>query len=249
MPAVQAPQGSTSSTPECTAEVSASLEPQLPLQSDPQASPEARAEVLLKSESPDTSSILNMCENLPWEKPHVDACSQGRAFYAGGYRKGGIFGLRKHCKDFPNVIRVLTALLRRTVPSIPFTSVAVLDGVQSGPHKDLMNTSSPSIVIPLSQFEGGGVWVEDSSASEVREVHGCPVRGRVADFSLGHILVPASTSYHQTEPWKGRRVVLIGYCLANEFSAQDAASVMLGRPLCLLHCQTLRCLSERCLCL
>ena len=202
------------------------------MQSDPQVSPEACAEALLKSESPDMSSILAMCENLPWEKPHVDACSQGRAFYAGGYRKGGIFGLRKHCKDFPRVIRVLTALLRRTVPSIPFTSIAVLDGVQSGPHKDLMNSSSPNIVIPLSTFEGGGVWVEDSSASAVREVHGRPMRGRVADFSLGHLLVPASTSYHQTEPWTGRRVVLIGYCLANEFSTQDAATLdSLGFPL------------------
>ena len=146
------------------------------------------------------SKILTMCENLPWEKPHVEACSQGRAFYAGGYRKGGIFGLRKHCKDFPTVIRVLTALLRRTVPSVPFTSIAVLDGVQSGPHKDLMNSSSPNIVIPLSAFGGGGVWIEDSSQSDVREVHGCPMRGRVADFSLGHILVPANTCYHQTEP-------------------------------------------------
>ena len=118
------------------------------------------------------------------------------------------------------------------MPSIPFTSIAVLDGVQSGPHKDLMNSSSPNIVIPLSVFEGGGVWIEDSSASEAREVHGCPVRGRVADFSLGHILVPASTRYHQTEPWTGRRVVLIGYCLANEFSTQDAATLdSLGFPL------------------
>ena len=225
VPAVQAPQGSTSGTPEFTTEAPACLEPPPLLQSDPQVSPEACAEALLKSESPDMSSILAMCENLFWEKPHVDACSQGRAFYAGGYRKGGIFGLRKHCKDFPRVIRVLTALLRRAVPSIPFTSIAVLDGVQSGPHKDLMNSSSPNIVIPLSAFEGGGVWVGDSSASEVREVHGCPMRGRVADFSLGHILVPASTCYHQTEPWTGRRVVLIGYCLANEFSTQDAATL------------------------
>ena len=232
VPAVQAPQGSTSGAPEFTAKAHACLEPPPPLQSDPQASPEACAEALLKSESPDMSSILAMCENLPWEKPHVDACSRGRAFYAGGYRKGGVFGLRKHCKDFPRVIRVLTALLRRTVPSIPFTSIAVLDEVQSGPHKDLMNSSSPNIVIPLSLFKGGGVWVEDISASEVREVHGCPMRGRVADFSLGHVLVPASTSYHQTEPWTGRRVVLIGYCLENKFSAQDAATLdSLGFPL------------------
>ena len=187
---------------------------------------------MLKSKSPDMSQILAMCENVPWEKPHVEACSQGRAFYAGGYRKGGIFGLRKHCKDFPNVIRVLTALLRRTVPSVPFTSLAVLDVVQSGPHKDLMNSSSPNIVIPLSSFEGGNVWIEDSSHSDVREVHGGRVRGRVADFSLGHILVPASTCYHQTEPWTGRRVVLIGYCLANEFSPRDAAKLdSLGFPL------------------
>ena len=154
VPAVQAPQGSTSGTPEFTAEAHACLEPPPSVQSDPQVSPEACAEALLKSESPDMSSILAMCENLPWEKPHVDACSQGRAFYAGGYRKGGIFGLRKHCKDFPRVIRVLTALLRRTVPSIPFTSIAVLDGVQSGPHKDLMNSSSPNIVRLRAEVSG-----------------------------------------------------------------------------------------------
>ena len=232
VPAVRASQGSMSSTLDNTAEASVGLQLQQTLQCDPQVSLETCAEALLKSKSPDMSQILAMCENLPWEKPHVEACSQGRAFYAGGYRKGGIFGLRKHCKDFPNVIRVLTALLRRTVPSVPFTSLAVLDGVQSGPHKDLMNSSSPNIVIPLSSFEGGGVWIEDGSHSDVREVHGCPVRGRVADFSLGHILVPASTCYHQTEPWTGRRVVLIGYCLANEFSPRDAATLdSLGFPL------------------
>ena len=225
VPTVRAPQRSTSGTFDNTSEASASPQPQPPLQSDPQASLEACAETLLKAESPDTSQILAMCENLPWEKPHVEASSQGRAFYAGGYRKGGIFGLRKHCRDLPNVIRVLTSLLRRTVPSVPFTSIAVLDGVQSGPHKDLMNSSSPNIVIPLSSFGGGGVWIEDSAHSEVREVHGRPMRGRVADFSLGHILVPAHTHYHQTEPWAGRRVVLIGYCLSNEFSSQDAAAL------------------------
>ena len=101
VPAVQTPQGSTSGTLERTAEALACPEPRPSLQSDPQVSPEACAETLLKSESPDMSSILAMCENLPWEKPHVDACSQGRAFYAGGYRKSGIFGLRKHCKDSP----------------------------------------------------------------------------------------------------------------------------------------------------
>ena len=123
---------------------------------------------------------------------------------------------------FPRVVRVLTSLIRQAVPHLPFTSLAILDQVQSGPHRDLLNSSSPNVVIPLTSFEGGGIWIEDQSGATQRIVHGKPLSGNVCDFSLGHVLVPARTCYHQTEPWSGRRVVLVGYCLDNKFSAQDA---------------------------
>ena len=200
---------------------------------DSQQGPEPAAAALLQQSSPpSTSQVLAMCEQLPWESPHVDGASQGRAFYSGGKNKGGVFGLRKTCLSFPKVVRVLTSLLRQAVPHLPFTSLAILDQVRSGPHRDLLNSFSPNVVIPLSSFEDGGIWVENQSGCVQRTVHGKPMSGDVCDFSLGHILVPARERYHQTEPWSGRRVVLVGYCLDNKFSAQDAEQLRaLGFPL------------------
>ena len=195
--------------------------------------PEQAAQALLQLNSPPSlAQVLDMCEHLPWESPHVDGTPQGRAFYSGGKNKGGVFGLRKSCLAFPRVVRVLTSLIRQAVPHLPFTSLAILDQVQSGPHRDLLNSSSPNVVIPLTSFEGGGIWIEDQSGATTRIVHGKPLSGNVCDFSLGHVLVPARTCYHQTEPWSGRRVVLVGYCLDNKFSAQDAEHLRsLGFPL------------------
>ena len=203
------------------------------LESQQVVTPEQAAQALLQINSPPSlAQVLDMCEHLPWESPHVDGTSQGRAFYSGGKNKGGVFGLRKSCLAFPRVVRVLTSLLRQAVPHLPFTSLAILDQVQSGPHRDLLNSFSPNVVIPLTSFEGGGIWIENQSGATQRVVQGKPLSGNVCDFSLGHVLVPARTCYHQTEPWSGRRVVLVGYCLDNKFSVQDAEHLRaLGFPL------------------
>ena len=173
--------------------------------------PEQFAATLLPLERLNQSDVLHLALLLPKQEPH--AASAGSAFYTGAFRKGGLVGLRTSCRDFPLSTEVLTSYVRQVRPQAIFSSIAILDNVMSGYHKDVANAHVDNHVLKLSQFSEGGVWCEDTSGTDVRDIHGRSVPGKVIPFVDNVLSLPAYKSLHATEPWSGSRVVLATYCL------------------------------------
>ena len=172
--------------PSVDAENSVELEPCL--NDDPES---LALRILQATSTVSQDDLLKIVALLPGEEEATRGAANGSAFYAGAYRRGGIMGLRKNTHAYPSVCKLLR-VVRETAPEVPFTSVVVLSNVQTPLHKDLRN--------PLSQFAQGGIWCEDKSGADMRRVHNQLLAGRVLTFETGHILLPASKCWHQTEP-------------------------------------------------
>ena len=173
--------------------------------------PEELALSLLAQDRIERNDVLALIKILQREEPHSATC--GSAFYTGAYRKGGIVGLRTACKRFPASTEVLARFVRQQQPSAVFSSIAVLDNVPSGFHKDLANAHCDNFVFKLSDFEGGGVWCESALGTDARSVNGVLLPGHVLPFRDHMLRLPAYKAFHATEPWSGSRVVLVSYCL------------------------------------
>ena len=95
-----------------------------------------------------------------------------------------------------------------------------------GPSRGLVEFR-PSLVFPLSAFEGGAIWVEwpfqhePSSPLRVafRDVHGRQVKGALLPVHLGPVQFCSNSLLHCTEPFKGRRVVLVAYTVQAWFKS------------------------------
>ncbi|CAE7217322.1 cyp-13A1 [Symbiodinium natans] len=149
--------------------------------------------------------------------------SPDAAFTAGMYRHGGVVGLRASRHDLRASIQALTAYVRQCDASHVFTSVAVFFNTASPPHRDTQNENTPNLVLKLSSFSGGGLWIEDSCGSVERLVSGKPTLGKILNFQDGKLYVQAREKWHATEPWEGSRVVLVAYNLgcAAQLSADN----------------------------
>ena len=153
-----------------------------------------------------------LAELLPREATHKAAGHQREgAFFAGAYARGGFVGLRSSCHSFPCSIKVLTAALRGAFPGQCFSTLVVFTNTLTAPHKDVRNAPFPNLLMPLSKFTAGQVWREDSEGDVYRTVAGQARPGRLLDVAAGPCLLDAHKYLHATEPWRGCRIVLVGF--------------------------------------
>ena len=134
-----------------------------------------------------------------------------KSFYAGMYTHGGISALRAtHAES----IKTFTALILAVHPKQIFTSLVVLDGSQNSLHRDSRNACVPNLVIPLTSFSGGELFLEKPERT---------LRGEIIPFIEGAVAFDARHVHHGGLPSPDRRVVLIAYCLqgASRLNAQN----------------------------
>ena len=80
-----------------------------------------------------------------------------------------------------------------------FSSLALLEDVKAGAHRDSRNEQYPNLLLSLTRFEGGAVWEENELGNVVRPVKGQPTTGRLLDVSTGPQVLQAHSKFHQTE--------------------------------------------------
>ena len=122
-------------------------------------------------------------------------------------------GVRALSRVYPTLTRLLTRVLRHHFPGDTFTTLVVNFDVCAAPHRDQQNSWLPSLLLPLTQFVGGGIWVESPTGLETRIFRGRRVLGAVAPLR-GPTRLSARSLLHATEPWQGSRVLLVGFHLA-----------------------------------
>ncbi|CAE7227529.1 unnamed protein product, partial [Symbiodinium natans] len=196
---------------------SASVPPQ-PLSSNP----EAFASQLLKKPWLEASDVLQLFEMLPMAAPQRG--TEGKAFATGAFARVKV-GLRTNVAVFPQASRVFASFVRQSAPGHKFTSVVVFEGVRTKPHRDQQNSCVPNLVVPLSSFEKGEIWVATDCGTVSRRVNGQQQKGVLLPVGAGPVLFDARRALHLTEPWKGRRVVLVAFSIGafSRLSAEASA--------------------------
>ena len=173
---------------------------------------EAIAQELVAKKTPLLrEEIMQLAFYLPDQGQHKAAGERGSAFFAGAYRHGGITRLRSSCRSWPWSIQAITKYIQQKVPETVFTSFAILYDQEAKPHRDSGNDATPNVVIKLSDFQGGGLWIEDPLGQDARDIDGRVIPGSNTDFDRDIIVFNAKEALHATLPWEGTRVVLAVY--------------------------------------
>ncbi|CAE7876411.1 TY5A [Symbiodinium sp. KB8] len=186
---------------------------------------EAYAKDLRSEEMYDLETVLRLWERIkrvprPTRRgaKAMSTKDDGGAFYAGCYVHGGVCGVMKLAKQSPNTTAYLVEAAKRITGRDHFGSVAIVENVAMGPHRDSHNHRGTSnIVTALSNFTNGEIWVEaledEYDYSDVwRQVTpGQWRRGKLHRLQPGRPVVFSPGQWHQTEPWEGDRVALLTY--------------------------------------
>ncbi|OLP94891.1 hypothetical protein AK812_SmicGene23020 [Symbiodinium microadriaticum] len=71
-------------------------------------------------------------------------------------------------------------------------------------------SGEPNVVLPLSRFQGGGIWVAATGGRTPLNHRGATLEGEVLPVSQRAVAFDPHR-VHATQAWKGTRIVLIGY--------------------------------------
>jgi len=179
--------------------------------------PETCAQQLLSRHGRSTSfsSLSKLFGLLPGESPaRGQETSSSKSFSVGAYSVGGsLAGLRKTTKSFPSVTKLLCAVVSGLDAGLKFTAVGIFKNLQTSPHKDSGNQSGcPNLVAALSDFSGGGIWIESDDGSFPCPFDDCKKQGEVLDIDFGSHIKFDPRRLHCTMPWgDSDRIVLVAY--------------------------------------
>ncbi|CAE7611856.1 unnamed protein product, partial [Symbiodinium sp. KB8] len=136
------------------------------------------------------------------------------SFSSGAYNKGGITGLRKAIQDFPKATRCITHFVRSVRPQHVFSTVSLYDNVCTSLHRDSRNSPIDNLVLPLTKFSGGEVWLKDEKGKVPQSLDDCEVMGTALAIPADGLTFHAKQTLHCTMPWTGRRLVLVAFTVA-----------------------------------
>ena len=176
------------------------------------SSAETFARKLLSTSVLQIADALALAWLLPREDVHkATQATQGGAFYAGAFLRGGLYGLRATCGTHHFAVQCFTRLLRANFPNLAFSSFGIFFNVLTAMHRDSRNAPFPNLLLALSKFTGGEVWQEEPGGTTLRSVHGALTAGVLLDVARSPQVLQAHQRFHCTEPWSGDRVVLVGF--------------------------------------
>ena len=158
------------------------------------------------------ATIGTLFSLLPGEPPHKASGSlQGSVFISGGYSKGGLVGLRQNCSLFPSSTQLCNKFIREQAPDHKFSAFILLRNVKADVHKDLGNTNTPSLLIGVSTFNNGELWVESPDGNVEMTLKDKVICGNLYPVCDTKVFFDARNTWHATMPWHGDRLVLAAY--------------------------------------
>ena len=146
-----------------------------------------------------------------WGDPGPDA-------YAvfGAYQHGSFVGITKATREYPELVKYLTAFIaRHSGVKDKFTSVVVARNLETGLHRDRYNVSGMrNIVISCGAYEQGGLWVEgvheDAAPQPLSLPNGEQIEGSVVPTE-NRVVKFNPRQLHKSMPWKGTKWTIIAY--------------------------------------
>ncbi|CAE7578400.1 gcs-1 [Symbiodinium sp. CCMP2592] len=199
------------------------------------SSAEAFATECIARGSFDRASVQILFDLLPKTRPHkiTGSAEPGTAFFGGTVHQEGLTAPRSTCFTFPESMRVINAFLHSVDPHHRYAAFVLTKNVTSEVHRDPRNAAVPNMIVAISSFTDGGIWIQDDSGTQVRSFHGSPVTGTVHSLQDGPVYLDARGCLHATQPWVGDRLIAIAYTPQNMhlLSVDDSAFLAsLGFP-------------------
>ena len=172
---------------------------------------EAGAKTLLQEWDPEAAKnlLMQVCQAYPEEQ-----------YQAGMFRRGGIVGCMRSTWSKPWLASLCARLLQHHAPDATFTSVCLSNSCQKDIHIDSSNLpGTKNLILPVClPKRGGDLWVELGSGDVVRGpiVEHTDARGRrrhgvVHRLEEDEVFEFDPKRHHFVTPFKGTRVVVIGY--------------------------------------
>ena len=144
----------------------------------------------------------------------IAATDQTAGWSLGFYVYGAQVGITKETLKRPFLTQVLNKYLLQELPGKTWAAIRVTSDLISGPHKDRNQKRSSNHVVPLSDFQGGRIWVEGVPNAEcelhTKTVQGIPCQGYFIGGSQ-QVCTFDPSAWHAVEPAVGYRRVLVGY--------------------------------------
>ncbi|CAE7783302.1 unnamed protein product [Symbiodinium sp. CCMP2592] len=161
----------------------------------------------------DRASVQVLFDLLPKTRPHkiTGSAEPGTAFFGGTVHQEGVTAPRSTCYTFPEAMRVINAFLRSVDPCHRYAAFVLTKNVSSEVHRDPRNAAVPNMVVAISSFSDGGIWIQDPSGATVRTFHGSPIAGTVHSLQDSPVYLDARGCLHATQPWAGDRLIAIAY--------------------------------------
>ena len=185
----------------------------VPKTSDPHALADALASQFCSEASFNADNALKVFAACPDDKSLRWQANSSfpRVVTLGAYNRGGVTGVRTVSRSMPSVCKFFCACVRQVAPSFQFTTVIVTQDMKSPVHQDCFNSSLPNLLIPLTFFAGGHVFVEHPEGRDKHLLDGQEFTGFRLDCDQAPWSFDAKHCRHFTLDWEGSRVMLVAF--------------------------------------
>ena len=159
--------------------------------------------------------IYQLMELLGNTDTRIGKKGRATSWYTGAFVHGGVAGTRANLKEFPQTTKYLTTFARHHCGDVKFSALGLAQNAQLGLHRDSHNYHlSNNYVLPLKDFIGGSLWVqqdqvEDGQCVEKTLHNGKTLRGLSNEMVKGRVIEFSPRRWHEVQPWEGERLVLL----------------------------------------
>ena len=102
---------------------------------------------------------------------------------SGAFSIGGCIGVQQNTDDFPWTTLCVTGLINQACSTHQFSTCSLLKNTMHFMHRDSGNEPNTlNLIVPLSRWQGGQIWIADADGSIHLGMHGC-----VYDFNAGSL--------------------------------------------------------------
>ncbi|CAE7033302.1 RE2, partial [Symbiodinium sp. KB8] len=160
-------------------------------------------------------NLYDLLEALGHTDSRISKKSKVTSWYTGAFVHGGVAGLRSNMKEFPYTSKYVTSLARHYGGTAKFSAVGLAKNAQLGLHRDSHNSRmTRNYVIPVTEFEGGSLWVQEEDVQEGEKVekqlpNGKVSKGKILKMDQGQVMEFSPRAWHEVQPWAGTRLVLL----------------------------------------
>ena len=181
---------------------------------------EFKARMFLQEEKfavEDILEVYRLLEELGNSDTRVSKKRGATSWFTGAYVRGGVAGTRNNLEKFPFTTKYLVSAAKSYIGDRRFAAVGISKNAELGLHRDSHNyLNSANTVVPLTDFRGGSLWIQNEDLSEEEAVKrvtpkGKEVKGYLCDLERGRPVSFSPRLWHEVQPWEGERAVLLAY--------------------------------------